>query len=94
MLKRLGRLPIGALSGAIVCISSLACAHRAPTVARLAPGSVTGRAAAALDDSGLFTSPVLPRGVRPVIPTADAESAGVAMGYWGVPSYQDRTVAY
>jgi hypothetical protein len=75
-------------------VSALACAQRAPTVARVPKGSVIGRAAAAVGDSGVFASPVLPRGVRPLIPRADAESAAVAMGYWAVPSVQDGSVPY
>lgn len=55
---------------------------------------MTGLAAAAIDDSGMFASPVLPRNVTPVVPPADAESAAVALGYLAAPSYQDRTVSY
>jgi hypothetical protein len=75
-------------------VLALACARRAQTVARVPRGSVIGRAAAAVGDSGVFASPVLPRGVSPVIPPADAESAAVAMGYWAAPSVQDRSVPY
>jgi hypothetical protein len=93
-MKRRARLPIGALSCALVCVPSLACAHRTPTVARVLRGSVNGRAAAAVGDSGIFASPVLPRGASPVIPPTDAESAAVAMGYRDAPSFQDLTVPY
>jgi hypothetical protein len=79
---------------AVAGVSAVACEQRLPTVARVPRGSVTGRAAAAVGDSGIFASPVLPPGVGPVIPHADAESAAVAMGYWGAPSVQDRTVPY
>src|SRR5262245_15437147 len=79
---------------AIAGVSALACAQREPTMARVPRESVTGRAAVAAGDSGIFASPVLPPGVGPVIPHADAESAAVAMGYWSAPSVQDRTVTY
>lgn len=84
--------------GVMLCLgfSVVACAraHGGTTRARVPPGSVSGRAAIATGDSGIFASPVLPRGVRPVIPHADAESAAVAMGYWQAPSIQDHTVPY
>jgi len=79
---------------AVAGVSALACEQRIPTVARVPRGSVTGRAAAAVGDSGIFASPVLPLGVGPVIPHADAESAAVAMGYWRTPAVQDLTVPY
>jgi hypothetical protein len=44
-------------------------------------GSVTGRAEAAVGDSGIFASPVVPRDVRPVVAHADAESVAVALAY-------------
>lgn len=72
----------------------MACTPSGGARARVPRGSVAGRAAAAVGDSGIFASPVLPRGVRPVIPHADAESAAVAMGYWEAPSVQDLTVPY
>ena len=79
---------------AIAGISALACAQRVSTVARVPRGSVTGRAAAAVGDSGIFASPVLPLDVATVITHADAESAAVAMGYWMAPSVHDLTVPY
>jgi len=82
------------LFSAITGVLLFGCTHKSPTVARVPLESLTGFAAAAIDDSGMFASPVLPRTVTPVIPPADAESAAVAMGYWGAPSYQDRTVSY
>ena len=57
-------------------------------------GSVSGQAAAAIADSGIFASPVEPFGVGHFIAHADAESAAVAMGYWEAPSVQDLTVPY
>ena len=82
----------------LLCIAAavMACTgeYRMPTHARVPRSSVTGRAAAAVGDSGIFASPVLPRGAVPLIPHADAESAAVAMGYWEAPAVQDRTVPY
>jgi hypothetical protein len=87
-----------ACMGVLACIlagaSGIACAPSAGTGARVPRGSVTGRAAAAVGDSGVFASPVEPLGVHPVLPHADAESAAVALGYWAAPSVQDRTVPY
>lgn len=83
---------IGALAFAVA--SGIACAPPGGTRARVPRGSVTGRAAAAVGDSGIFASPVQPRGVRPVIPHADAESAAVAMAYMAAPSFQDPSVPY
>ena len=65
--------------------TAVACAPHALTSVHVPRTSVTGRAAAAVGDTGVFASPVLPNGVRPVIPPADAESAAVAMGYWESP---------
>jgi hypothetical protein len=79
---------------AIVGAAALGLAQRAWMGARVARGSVTGRAAAAIGDSGVFASPVLPPGVHPVLAHADAESAAVAMGYWFAPSYQVMGVPY
>lgn len=76
---------VGLLLSGGVAAAAYARAHRRPTRARVPLGSVTGRAAAAVGDSGIFASPVLPLGAHPVIPHADAESAGVAMGYWEAP---------
>jgi hypothetical protein len=72
----------------------IACAPPGGTRARVPRGSVTGRAASAVGDSGIFASPVQPYGVRPVVPHADAESAAVAMAYMAVSSIQDFTVPY
>jgi hypothetical protein len=65
--------------------------ERASMSARVSKAFVTGRAAIAIGDSGLFATPVLPRGARLTIPHADAESAAVALGYWDAPSVQDLT---
>ena len=46
----------------------------------------TGRAAAALGDSGAFAMSVAPAGVRPALALADAESAAVAFAYWFAPT--------
>lgn len=92
------RLTRSACVGALACVvagaSGIACAPRAEARARVPAGSVTGRAAAAVGDSGVFASPVQPHGVRPVVPHTDAESAAVAFGYWEAPSVQDLTVSY
>lgn len=85
---------MGALACVVAGASGIACAPRAEARARVPAGSVTGRAAAAVGDSGVFASPVLPYGVRPVIPHADAESAAVAAGFGEAPSVQDLTVPY
>ena len=81
---------------ALACVgaSVMACAPKGGTRARVPRGSVTGRAATAVGDSGIFVSPVHPYDVRPVIPHADAESAAVAMGYREAPSVQDLSVPY
>jgi hypothetical protein len=51
------------------------------------PGALaTGRAAAALGDSGAFAMSVAPAGVRPALALADAESAAVAFAYWFAPT--------
>lgn len=76
---------------AVVAVAVLGLAQRALMGARVPRALVMGRAAAALGDSGVFASPVIPPNVRPAVPHADAESAAVAMGYWDVPSYQDFT---
>jgi len=78
----------------VVGATGVACAPRAEGSVRVRSGSVTGRAAAAAGDSGVFASPVEPLGVHHLLPHADAESAAVAMGYWAAPSMQDRTVPY
>jgi hypothetical protein len=65
--------------------------ERASMSARVSKAFVTGRAAIAIGDSGVFATPVLPRGARLTIPHADAESAAVALGYWEAPSVQDLT---
>jgi hypothetical protein len=92
---RVARIGVLLCAGTVV-VAAGACAraHGMLPRARVPGGSVTGRAAEAVGDSGIFASPVLPAGVRPVIPHADAESAAVAMGYWEAPSVQDRTVPY
>jgi hypothetical protein len=72
----------------------IACTPRAAAPSRVPAASVTGRATAAVGDSGVFASPVVPYGVHPLLSHADAESAAVAMGYWAAPSVQDLTVAY
>lgn len=71
-------------------ITPLGCARRAMRVA-VPRGSVTGWAATAVGDSGIFASPVLPPGIHPAIPHSDAESAAVAMGYWDAHGFQDRS---
>lgn len=78
----------------VVGTAALGLARRALTRARVPPGSVTGHAAKAVGDSGVFASPVLPPSVHPLIAHADAESAAVAMGYWYAPSYQVRGLPY
>ena len=75
-------------------VAVLAIAQRAWIGGRVSTAFVTMRAASSAGDSGVFASPVMPRGARPTIPHADAESAAVAMGYWEAPSFQDRTVPY
>lgn len=79
-----------------IAIGAIACtrAHGESARAVVPRGSVAGRAAMAVGDSGIFASPVLPRDAHPVIPHADAESAAVAFGYWNAPSVQDLTVRY
>lgn len=62
--------------------------------ARVPLETVTGRAAAAVGDSGAFAMSAPPPGVRPVMLLADAESAAVAMAYFWAPSYQDTSVPY
>jgi len=79
---------------ASAAVAVLGLAQRAWMGARVPRASVTGRAAAAVGDSGVFASPILPPNVRPAIPHADAESAAVAMGYWEAPSYQAFTPPY
>jgi hypothetical protein len=74
--------------------AAIGLARRARTAARVSLTSVTGRAAAAAGDSGIFASPVLPLGVHPVLAHADAESAAVAEGYQFVPSYQVAGTPY
>jgi len=76
---------------AVAGVAALALAERAWMGARVPKAFVTGRAAGAIGDSGVFATPVLPRGARLTIPHADAESAAVAFGYWDVPSVQDIT---
>ena len=75
----------------LVSVAVLGLAERVWKGARVTITAVTGNAAAAVGDSGVFASPLLPPNVLPAIPHADAESAAVAMGYWGVPSFQDLT---
>src|SRR5690348_5616122 len=82
---------IALLIYAVAGVAALGLAQRAWMGGRVPKAFVTGRAAAAIGDSGVFASPVLPRGVRPMIPHADAESAAVAAGYRNVPSVQDVT---
>jgi hypothetical protein len=79
---------------AVAGAAAMGLARRGRTAARVPRWSVTGRAAAALGDSGIFASPLLPLGVQPVLAHADAESAAVAMAYWFAPSYQVAGVPY
>ena len=71
----------------VAAVATLGLVQRARTNTRLSRDAVTGRAATALGDSGVFASPIVPSDVRVTIPHADAESAAVAMGYNHVPSY-------
>lgn len=68
--------------------------RRSRMIARAPRETVTGRAAEAVGDSGIFATPIVPSRVLPVIPHADAESAAVAMSYWFAPSYQVMGVPY
>ena len=72
-------------------VAALALLQRARMSARVPKAFVTGHALAAMNEAGVFATPVLPRGAHPAIPHADAESAAVAMGYWAAPSVQDLT---
>src|SRR5437879_4605762 len=78
-------LATGACASALLCAiagaAALDLARRTHESARVPRQAVTGRAAEALGDSAIFATPVVPAGVRPAIPHADAESAAVAMGY-------------
>lgn len=85
---------MGVVVYALVGAAAFGLVHRALTGARVPRGAVTGRAAVAVGDSGVFASPIVPSALRPVIPHTDAESAAVAMGYWLAPSYQVRGVPY
>jgi hypothetical protein len=55
---------------------------------RVPSALVTGRAAAALGDSGAFAMSAAPAGVRPALALADAESAAVAFAYWFAPKWK------
>src|SRR5690242_20050880 len=72
-------------------VGGLALVERAAVGARVPRAFVAGLAAAAVGDSGVFATPILPRGAHPTIPHADAESAAVAAGYREAPSVQDVT---
>jgi hypothetical protein len=67
---------------------------RARTRTRVPSDAVTGSAAKAAGDSGVFATPVMSSNVRPVIAHADAESAAVAMSYRLAPSYQVIGIPY
>lgn len=79
---------------AVAGAAALGLVQRAREGARVRRDVVTGRAATAVGDSGVFASPVLPAGVHTVLAHADAESAAVAVGYMKAPSYQIVTVPY
>ena len=79
---------------AVVSVAVLSLAQRTWMGGRIPSASVTGSAALAAGDSGVFASPILPSTVRARLPHADAESAAVAIGYWEVPSVQDVSVPY
>src|SRR5690348_6012886 len=70
-------------------VAVLGLTQRAARGARVPGAFVAGRAAAAIGDSGVFATPVIPRGIHPTIPHADAESAAVASAYSYTPSVQD-----
>jgi hypothetical protein len=73
----------------VALAATLGLAERARDGVRVPRGAATGRAAAALGDSGAFAPRALgapPPGVRPVIARADAESAAVAFAYHFGPS--------
>ena len=53
---------------------------------RISRDMVSGRAAAALDDSGRFVLSGEPTRVHPALARADAESAAVAQAYWFAPT--------
>jgi hypothetical protein len=79
------------VSAALLLISiagaaALAIVQRIRTGPRVPRALVTGRAAAALGDSGAFAMSVAPPGVRPALSLADAESAAVAFAYRSAPT--------
>src|SRR5689334_22717664 len=82
---------IAVLVYAVAGIGAFGLSERAARGARVPRAFVAGRAAAALGDSGVFASPIVPLGAHPTIPHADAESAAVAVGYREAPSVQDLT---
>lgn len=92
------RLPRGAyvllLACALAGAAALGLARREQMGGGIPLTMVTGRAGAAVGDSGVFASPALTEGVHPAIPHADAQVAAEAMAYWDVPGYQDLTVPY
>ncbi|MEO7858248.1 MAG: hypothetical protein ABIU76_14725, partial [Gemmatimonadaceae bacterium] len=72
---------------AVVGLLALGDARHAREGVRVPRAVVTGPAAAAIGDSGIFSLPSAPAGVRPIIARADAESAAVAFAYgWEAPS--------
>ena len=83
-----------ALLYAVAVTAALGLVLQARGGARVSLEAVAGRAAAAVGDSGVFAMSAPPRGVRPVMLRADAESAAVAMAYRWAPSYQDTSVPY
>ncbi|MFN2567545.1 MAG: hypothetical protein ABR499_21325 [Gemmatimonadaceae bacterium] len=79
------------MSAALLLISvagaaGLGIVQRIRTGPRVPRALVTGRAAAALGDSGAFAMSAAPPSVRPALPLADAESAAVAYAYRFAPT--------
>ena len=81
---------LGAFLTVLVLAAVVGLSWHARYGTRLRPSVVSGRAAAALGDSGVFAMHGAPPGILPKLPLADAESAAVADAYRVAPTHWIR----
>lgn len=85
---------VSALLTAVTAVAVLACALGAWPQVHVPRGSVTGQAAAAVGDSGIFAPPTLPRAAPGRSCHSQNTSASVPRAHRGTMVFRDRRLGY